>query len=263
MPEFNHDPLLMVRPNPGTIVDIGANIGYQLKLFMIVPDAHVVAYEPQHHLFARLYNELCTEFGSVEWPANIELHNVALSNFCGRSELRIPVLNNTSLAHEGASLVKDFAVTETTNGTQVRLIRQAVQVMTLDSQNLQNVTYIKIDAEGAEEEILRGGEQLLRSQKPVLDLELEEVHRASCLKDVPEFLAALGYQGYFILEDNLYKFEDFNAAQHQRCDDSGIGATNYIHPYVYDFLFVHQTDAWALDRLTELFPNRSHMAKAA
>jgi len=41
-----------------------------------------------------------------------------------------------------------------------------MQISTLDAQALENVTFLKIDVEGAEEVVLLGGRELLKRDRP-------------------------------------------------------------------------------------------------
>jgi FkbM family methyltransferase len=50
--------------------------------------------------------------------------------------------------------------------------------------------FIKLDVEGAEVEVLRGAEQLLREQRPVMAI---EVHNVTCMFHVQALLFAAGY----------------------------------------------------------------------
>ena len=272
LPPFHEQPLWLVRP--GTLVDVGVNIGYHFNKFITFPDSRVVGYEPQCALYNNLCKNLNQTFGiqwtdqidvynvalknsiGIQWPDHIELYNVALSNFVGRTQIRVPIVGG-DLAHPGGSITKEFTATETTDGRSIELMTHWVQVTTLDSQNLENVTYLKIDAEGAEEEILRGGAEMIARWKPPIDLELEEVHRAGSTTDVPAFLATLGYEGYFIYEENLMNMTDFNPALHQVCESDGVGAHNRQGYYVFDFMFIHKDDAWAHDRLKEIYQKSS------
>lgn len=259
LPQFHAELQLFARP--GTLVDVGVNIGYHFSHLMSVPNSRLVGYEPQRFLFLNLCQSLSNSFSQnnpsnvpaiVQWPDNIELHNVALSNFVGRISMRIPIVNGT-LCHEVGSIIKPFDAKHTLDGKEIKLLTQWVQVTTLDSQKLENVTFVKIDAEGAEQEIIEGAAETLAAWKPVIDIELEDVHRAGCVDFVTQQLARHGYVGYFIYDNELKNMDSFDAAKHQVCENSGYGATHRKEPYVFDFLFVHRDDAWGHDTLKKIY----------
>jgi hypothetical protein len=52
---------------------------------------------------------------------------------------------------------------------------------------------VKLDAEGAEYEVLRGARETLARCRPVLSVEIEERHRPGSTYAVPAFLDGLGY----------------------------------------------------------------------
>ena len=56
------------------------------------------------------------------------------------------------------------------------------------------MSFIKIDVEGHELEVLKGAAELFATQKPVLLIEIEERHCAGNLVRVPEWLSQFGYR---------------------------------------------------------------------
>lgn len=252
LPHFHADPLHFVRA--GTLVDVGVNVGYHFKKFITVPDCHVIGFEPQRILFNGLCNELNHKFNGQRWPETVEFHNVALSNFVGRTQIRVPVIEG-NLEHAVGSIVKDFSAPETAQGYAVSLLTHWVQVTTLDAQKLENVTYLKIDAEGAEQEIIEGGAETIARWKPPINIELEEVHREGCIKAVSELLYAHEYEGFFMFENKLMNFRDFDWNQHQVCMSDGVGAWMRQDGYVFDFQFVHKDDRWSRERMAEIYGN--------
>jgi hypothetical protein len=51
------------------------------------------------------------------------------------------------------------------------LVKDSVDVITLDSLNLSNISMIKIDVENHENEVLRGGKQTILNNKPIIFVE--------------------------------------------------------------------------------------------
>ena len=75
----------------------------------------------------------------------------------------------------------------------------------IEEQNITKVDFIKADIEGGELDMLRGAEKLLEKFKPIIMIEIVDVHchRFGYLSaDVYQFLLSKGYSGLFI--DNQY-----------------------------------------------------------
>ena len=67
----------------------------------------------------------------------------------------------------------------------------------LDGFGLTDLTAAKLDAEGAEYEVLRGARETLLRCRPVLSVDIEERHRPGSTWAVPAFLDALGYDTFW------------------------------------------------------------------
>jgi len=210
---------------PGSILDIGAHDGLLTLPFAALPGARVIAFEPLPSAFARL------EAACAGLP-NVTLRREALGAEAGALTLSVPVLDGVA-AEQWASLAKDFSGFGATQ-------THAVAVITLDSLGLGDVTHIKVDAEGFEEEVLRGASKTLARCRPVLSLEVEERHRAGSTRDVPALLAAMGYQVGFWL-GGMRPVSAFDAATMQVASpDPRVFAAS--DPYVFTFY------AWPAER---------------
>ena len=65
-----------------------------------------------------------------------------------------------------------------------------VEVRTLDSFNFQNVGFMKIDVEGFEEQVLRGGRETILRDKPVMYIEDDRREKSQSLR---KYIQELGY----------------------------------------------------------------------
>ena len=205
---------------PGTLVDIGAHDGLLTIPLARLPGSRVLAFEPLPSAFARLKAALRAAFG--EEPAYIACHHLALGDHEGSITLAMPVLDGVA-QEQWASTAKDFA--------------------------LADVTAIKLDAEGAEYEILRGARETLLRCRPVLTLELEERHREGSTYAVPAYLDALGYDVFFELRGAWHPWADLDRATMQRAspDPSVFEASD---PYVFVFYALpREESAVMLERL--------------
>ena len=213
---------------PGTLVDIGAHDGLLTIPLARLPGSRVLAFEPLPTAFARLKAALRAAFG--EEPAHVACHHLALGDHEGSITLAMPVLDGVA-QEQWASTAKDYAAHVS---ARVTVERFTVPMRTLDDFALADVTAIKLDAEGAEYEILRGARETLLRCRPVLTLELEERHRQGSTYAVPAYLDALGYDVFFELRGAWHPMADLDRATMQRAspDPSVFEASD---PYVFVF----------------------------
>ena len=152
--------------NKRTALDIGANVGLWSRDLVKYFD-QVIAFEP-----VAMFRE-CLEKNVT--ASNISVESVALGDSEGQVRMIITE-GNTGHTHVDPA---------STNG-DTRIIR-------LDSLNLQNVDYIKIDCEGFEYRVLQGAKETIQRCRPVVVIEQKPHDMYS--KDYGQF-AAIG-----LLED--------------------------------------------------------------
>jgi FkbM family methyltransferase len=172
---------------PGdTFLDIGSHIGYLsiLALQRVLPTGQVWAFEPHPQSFAHLKTN-----AELNSPTNFHVMNVALGDQPGTANLHI------NPHEEGLSTLLP------TEGRPV-----SVQVLTLDQlhaqHNFQNVAMVKIDVEGFEERVIRGGEKFFSAklaQNVVFEINTD-IPGVPPRADYPirKFFSDLGYQAYLI-----------------------------------------------------------------
>lgn len=138
---------------PGSVaVDIGAHIGtHTVQLSRAVgKEGRVVAFEPQPKIFKELL-------------LNMALNQVENCDFywaaCGKEQGRI-------------ELSPLFAPNEGGTGFGGGGTGQFVDLIPLDELHLQNVSFIKIDVEGMEIDVLEGARQTILRDRPVLLVEI-------------------------------------------------------------------------------------------
>ena len=173
-------------------------------------------------------NGLRAEFGGV--PPHVVLYAAALGDRRGRIALTMPIVDGAP-QEQWASTAKDYRAHLS---ARVETTRFEVEMVALDDLGLCDVTAIKLDAEGAEYEILRGARETLLRCRPVLSLEIEERHREGSTWAVPAYLDALGYDTLFELDGALRPVSAFDRATMQVAsgDPSVFAASD---PYVFVF----------------------------
>ena len=80
---------------------------------------------------------------------------------------------------------------------------------------ISTVEFIKIDAEGHEESIIRGGLKLIKEQMPNLLIEIEERHNPGSINSVVKILEEMNYS-HFQDPRNLKRNDERN--NHESCD---------------------------------------------
>jgi FkbM family methyltransferase len=208
-------PVLAARKQ-GLAIDIGALEGlYALE--MVKHFAHVLAYEPLPEGFAILQKNMA----DVVAAKKATLRQKALSDASGITDLWIPVCDGKGVG-QWASIAKDYAaLNREFPGYLQGAAKVTVEMATLDSEraalsSLPPPALVKIDAEGAEEAILRGMADTLRKARPFLIVEMEDRHVPGCTQSIPAFLAAEGYAMFFILMDAFYPVADLDIAEVQQ-----------------------------------------------
>jgi FkbM family methyltransferase len=145
------------------VVDIGSNVGNHAYFFKNICNAdQVLCFEPLPANIA-LLQQNCS---------NCEIHTVGLSSESktGYIEMINSLEDNSGTARVGSGGIE-------------------ILLKTLDSYNLENVTFIKVDVEGHELEVIKGASETINRNKPDL---LIETHTGIGISDVMNLLP-VGY----------------------------------------------------------------------
>lgn len=168
-------------------VDVGANRGQSiLSLKRVRPDAAVVSFEPNPAMFRWLV-------ARFEGRPGVRLVNVGLGRRAERRTLYTPRYRGFAydgLATFSAAAARAYLSSETLYGfdpAKLTVEEAECETRTLDSFDLKP-TFIKIDVEGLEHEVLAGGAFTLIAHEPVLMV--ERYHDNPTLQPM---LASLGY----------------------------------------------------------------------
>ena len=112
--------------------------------------------------------------------ADVELRQEALGDQRGEALLSVPVVDGVP-QEQWASIAKGYAPAWRCERSSTSPCRCAASTNSASA----DLTAVKLDAEGAEYEVLRGGRETLLRCRPVLSLEIEERHRAGATWAVP------------------------------------------------------------------------------
>jgi len=175
-------------PKGCVALDIGANHGiYAYALSRLAGSVH--CFEP--------LGECCCYICDYRAP-NITVHNVALSDRTGSLEFHIPVIRGHAV-YTRASLNPQNGPSES----------RRVEVQTLDSLALAQVGFMKIDVEGAEAAVLRGGQITIEATHPAILLEVDRSrHTEESFKQVFLWMNTRGYCPHVCNDGKLTKCVD-------------------------------------------------------
>ena len=140
-----------------TYIDIGALDG-DTSTALVKDFERVICFEPNPYTFEQLSED-------------VEKYNVALSDTETTTDLILPNGRNIP-GHASISRFKKGGFWEN-EGKNPYVIKD-VAVKTLDSYNFTDVSFIKIDTEGSEFQIIQGGMQTIKEYKPVMFYEVKQ-----------------------------------------------------------------------------------------
>lgn len=216
-PELRLLPYLVQRGQ--VAVDIGGNRGqYAYALWRL--GSKVEVFEP---------NPVCHHVLSA-WASkkdSVTVYEVGLSDTQGEALLHIPV-DDSGVEHDASGSLVDQDNLNTRH--------QVVSLSSLDSFALENVVFVKIDVEGHEYNVLRGGEKLFHRQRPSLLVEIEQRHINRPIEEIFGLVESWGYCGFFLRDMTLESLECFDAQKDQRIENFDENNTSYIN----NFLFLSQ-----------------------
>tara|TARA_R100001163_G_C5064688_1_gene202371 strand:- start:1502 stop:2362 length:861 start_codon:yes stop_codon:yes gene_type:complete len=153
---------------PGnTVIDIGANIGsHTLPLAQIVgPDGRVVAVEPTAYAFQKLTTNLML---NPDIQKRVTTLQVMLAE---SASISVPKALPSSWPMAGGKDVHPLmrSLEKSTDGASVTTLDAIVETL-----NLNEIDFIKLDVDGYEVNVLRGGMETLSRFKPRIMVELAD-----------------------------------------------------------------------------------------
>lgn len=198
-----------------TSIDVGAKVGmYTYRLLKY--SRQVIAFEPIPELFELLKKVFAK-------TRKVRIINKALSHLPGKGRLRTPIYQFGFPKYGQATIEQENRLTF----PNIREVREyEIGLQTLDDYRQEAIGFIKIDVEGHELSVLKGGKRLLKEQKPTVLVEIQDILVKNGIKKVQEFMAALGYEGCFVSDQKIRKVNSFSL-------------TDY--PNVKNFIFIHKS----------------------
>ena len=177
-----------------SVFDVGANIGSFTVLFsrLVGKNGFVVALEPERHNFYTLCGNM-----AINNLTNVHCFQYAIGENSG--VINIPEINHEEIENHGGIELKTNANVET---------GYTVNLTTLDLISTPRKTsFVKIDVEGMELQVLKGGKNKILNEKPYLYVENDRQEKSL---DLINFIKnELNYKIYqhnpaFFNQNNFY-----------------------------------------------------------
>ncbi len=185
-------------PHEAVIFDVGANHGRFAKPLAQIHGGScmVYAFEPLE------YNYTLARSVLRSFP-NIKVFPLALSDKHGSAILFVPVKKKSKrINHVTAHLGKQGYEQYFAFSAEKDVFSTEIQTETLDnfmaSEKLSRLDFIKIDVEGAENNVFRGGLNTLKKHKPVIFCEVSEMHTKKQGLSGIEAISPLLDLGYYV-----------------------------------------------------------------
>jgi FkbM family methyltransferase len=160
-------------PNKRTFIDVGANVGIW-SFSMIGQFSKIIGYEPSKQ------NIECLNANVKD---GIEIRTKALADFVGEADF-----------HQAGKNCGDGKLSRPGAKSSYK-----VPVVRLDDECLTSVDLIKIDVQGWELEVLRGGKELLAQQQPWVIFEVNQDIDICC-----KFMQELNYETIYIKSKRIF-----------------------------------------------------------
>ena len=164
-----------------TILDIGGHVGYHsIAYSRINPNATIHTFEAQSNMFSLLKRNV----EANQLVDKITVYNKAMGHKLGTMNMATSITDGPN-----ANTNIEYGTDRELNlgGVSIGIGGEDVEMVTIDSLNLDSLDYIKIDVEGAESLVFMGGEQTIKKYHPVICF--EHNHKSLPL----DFIQSLGF----------------------------------------------------------------------
>ena len=184
---------------PGTdTIDVGVYRGvYSYEMAKYSKIVH--AFEPNPIIFKDIKLNLSKII------KNISFYGYALSDHENTSILKVPIRNKNFDRDNYEEYFQMGKATIHKENKMKDIETFEVKSKKLDSFSFSNkISFIKVDVEGHELAVIRGAENTIKKNKPILLVEIEERHSQKKVSETLDYINSLGYISYFY-ENELLK----------------------------------------------------------
>lgn len=170
--------------------DVGAEIGYHSLMLaeLVGTGGHVITFEPNPHNIQRIENHRRL---NPQLAVRMHIHDVALANADDRALFHFsPDPTLATIGHlAGETFPGDRIAQEVYQNLEKTMVTTR-RADSLIADGIPAPSFIKIDVEGAEADVLRGAANLLQRHRPVLAI---EIHNITCMFQVQQILCKHRY----------------------------------------------------------------------
>ena len=183
---------------PGTdSIDIGVYRGvYSFLMSKFSQTVH--AFEPNPVIYKDLEKNL------LKIIKNIKIYNYALSDKNENVELKVPIRNPNFNEKNYEEYFEMGKATIHESNTVKNYKSYNIETKKLDDFKFsKKISFIKIDVEGHETEVIKGSINTINIHKPTLLVEIEEKHTKKNVKETLNFINSLGYESFYYNKNEL------------------------------------------------------------
>ena len=182
-----------------TIIDVGANLGiYSLYFSKKYTSCQVHSYEPVSSVFKSFKRS-----ADINNLTNLHPYLLAVGSDCCETE--IYAATEATYNKGLSSILNNFDLNET-------YIKEKINVISLDShiKNYKKVSFIKIDVQGLEKNVLDGALEIIKRDNPVIIFEHSDLYfkvPSETRKHISDLLSLQSYEIYLIRSgENEFKY---------------------------------------------------------
>ena len=185
-------------------IDVGVYRGvYSYEMSKYSEKVH--SFEPNPIIFKYINKNL------KKFIKNIHLYNFALSNQNKTINLKIPIRNSNSNKEIFEEYYEMGKATIHNENNFENYENFEIQTKTIDELSFDNkISFIKIDVEGHELEVIEGAKNTIKKDKPILLVEIEKQYTKKEVAESINFINSLGYKSYFFDKKDLKSTNELN-----------------------------------------------------
>lgn len=175
-----------------TVIDAGANEGQFARMILnVFPEADVYCFEPLPEPFSKL-----SAWAGKHRNGKVTAYNLALGDKEGTSQMFKHIEHNTSSSIlKTTNLCEDiYPFTQKQDSTKIQLTTLDSWLKSLQSPLTKEIL-LKIDVQGYEDKVLRGGREICSKAKAcILEVSLDRLYEdQATFEDISLLLYELGY----------------------------------------------------------------------
>ena len=177
-------------------IDIGVYRGVY-SYFLTKYSNFVYAFEANPLLFSKLNR-------SFKNNNNIKIENLAVSSKRGYTSLRVPIRDKDADYDDDQKYKLGIATIHSGNELENERFEtfDKIETVSLDQYDFKHpIGFIKIDVEGHELEILKGAKNLIKTNKPIMIIEIEERHSGIPREEIISCIKNMGYEVFYVNEN--------------------------------------------------------------